>query len=124
MQPRAVLTLQLPIDLVSRACRGASGAAAKPLPNLPVTFHRKVKSSGYGMVQPPVRLGHAKPAPVRVTKPAPPSALLARHVASMRQYPLDCAPPAAPQPQHALPGNAPLHSGAIVRLAFSGEASR
>jgi hypothetical protein len=38
----------------------------RQLTDQPVTFHRKVKSSGYGFVQPKVQLGCSKPAPVKV----------------------------------------------------------
>jgi len=89
-----------------------------------VTFHRKVKSSGYGFVQPPVRLGHAKPAPMRVApRPSAPAAA-GFGGAGGRAYPVACPPPVEPQPRNALPGGAPLHNGAVVRLAYSGDAGR
>jgi hypothetical protein len=51
----------------------SSSSSSKPrvkpgrqLTDQPVTFHRKVKSSGYGFVQPKVQLGCSRPAPVKV----------------------------------------------------------
>lgn len=92
--------------------------------NQPVTFHKRVKSSGYGVVQPKITLGRPPPAPVRVNPKPSVGNGLGRNLLSDRCYPADSDPPLHHQPQHAMPGNAPLHAGAICRLAFSTDASR
>ena len=55
--------LQTPVH--KGACKGGK---AKGLEDKPVTFHKKVKSSGYGFIQPKVELGKSKPAAVKVGK--------------------------------------------------------
>lgn len=55
----------------------------------PVTFHRKIKSSGYGFVQPKIKLGQAKPAPIKVGLQGNKGPqLLAHQLSVQRQYPL------------------------------------
>lgn len=111
----------------------SAGSAASPsknggkggLMNHPVTFHKKVKSSGYGFVQGPIKLGRPPPAPVKVnSRPPLGGGGGGKGLLTARAYPTDAGPPVQHQPQHALPGNAPTHSGAVVRLAFSPDASR
>ncbi|KAJ9518705.1 hypothetical protein QJQ45_018715 [Haematococcus lacustris] len=107
-----------------KAGRGGGRGRGQAGANQPVTFHRKVKSSGYGFVHPAARLGRPPPSPVSVrTRPCAASTV-AKHLLQARQYPVSSGPPAHPQPQHCLPGQAPLHQGALLRLRFSGDASR
>jgi hypothetical protein len=58
-----------PGKLASPASKGLSrGGKVKVLEDKPVTFHKKVKSSGYGYIQPKVELGKSKPAAVKVLR--------------------------------------------------------
>lgn len=55
----------------------------------PVTFHKKIKSSGYGFVQPKVKMGQPKPTPIKVGLQGNKSPqLLVHQLSSQRQYPL------------------------------------
>ncbi|GLC47410.1 hypothetical protein PLESTB_001960900 [Pleodorina starrii] len=112
----------------SSSSSSPSSKPVKPAPaikNQPVTFHSKIKSSGYGFVQPSTQLGRAPPPPVKLS--ARPSAVssVGRHLVEARQYPADCGPLTAHQPRNALPGGQAVHpGGAIVRIAYSSDASR
>lgn len=83
--------------------------------NKPVTFHAKVKSSGYGSAKPQgprldLQGPFSKPKPAR-QKSAEPRVRIAK------TYPVDCAPLSAHQPQHDLPE--PVHLGAPINcLSF------
>ncbi|KAG2454671.1 hypothetical protein HYH02_000510 [Chlamydomonas schloesseri] len=91
----------------------------------PVTFHAKVKSSGYGVLQPSTQLGRAPPPAVKLAPRAAAASAVNRHMAAARNYPLDCGPLVCHQPKNALPGGAAAHpGGAIVRVAYSSDASR
>jgi WD40 repeat protein len=80
----------------------------------PVTFHSRVKSSGYGSVA-PVRTMFGKKLPVKPkAKPVSPDE---------RSYPVDCDMLNNFQKQHSvLP--APLHGGAILKASYSHDATR
>ncbi|GLI68282.1 hypothetical protein VaNZ11_012640 [Volvox africanus] len=102
-----------------------SGKVASGIKNQPVTFHNKIKSSGYGFMQAPTQLGRAPPPPVKLPSRAAAVSSVGRHMVESRQYPLDCGPLVAHQPRNALAGGQPVHpGGAIVRVAFSSDASR
>ncbi|GIL86343.1 hypothetical protein Vretifemale_14642, partial [Volvox reticuliferus] len=102
-----------------------SGKVAPGIKNQPVTFHNKIKSSGYGYMQAPTQLGRAPPPPVKLPSRAAAVSSVGRHMVESRQYPLDCGPLVTHQPRNALPGGQPVHpGGAIVRVAFSSDASR
>ncbi|KAG2486748.1 hypothetical protein HYH03_014550, partial [Edaphochlamys debaryana] len=112
----------------SRAGSGrgpSAGGKGGSVLDKPVTFHSKIKSSGYGFVQAPHQLGRAPPKPVKLPPKAQASSSVSRYTVEARQYPLDAGPLTAHQPRNALPGNAPVHpGGAIVRIAYSSDASR
>ncbi|KAF6257814.1 WD40-repeat-containing domain protein [Scenedesmus sp. NREL 46B-D3] len=118
-----------------RSLASASKAAASPkpkpkkaLPDKPVTFHKQIKSSGYGFVQPKVKLGQAKPAPVKVGGPGASRVpqLLSQQLSGQRRYPLDAVAPGewALQPEQGLPGGQAVHNGAVLRLEFAGDGCR
>ncbi|PNW86908.1 hypothetical protein CHLRE_02g100800v5 [Chlamydomonas reinhardtii] len=91
----------------------------------PVTFHAKVKSSGYGVLQPSTQLGRAPPPPVKLAPRAAAASAVNRHMAAARAYPLDCGPLLSHQTRNTLPGGAAAHpGGAIVRVAYSSDAGR
>eukprot|EP00878_Enallax_costatus_P040961 GHUV01047382.1.p1 GENE.GHUV01047382.1~~GHUV01047382.1.p1 ORF type:complete len:318 (+),score=81.62 GHUV01047382.1:558-1511(+) len=106
---------------------GSPCVASKPkssskgqLPEKPVTFHKKIKSSGYGIVQPKMKLGQAKPAPIKVGLQGNKGPqLLAHQLAADRQYPMDSGPPVTPLPEQALPNDEPVHGGGILQVAFA-----
>eukprot|EP00793_Prasinoderma_coloniale_P001463 PRCOL_00005238-RA len=89
--------------------------------NRPVTFRSRIKSSGYGSEAP-----WRKPTTAKVAKRKGSGAIKGPNGGSAlpRQYPLDSEPPLCYQAKHALPDNAPVHGGAIVRLAFSPDGAR
>ncbi|GAX86685.1 hypothetical protein CEUSTIGMA_g14092.t1, partial [Chlamydomonas eustigma] len=109
----------------SKSPAGPTASVKRLAPKMsqPVTFNRKIKSSGYGFVQPQVRMGCAPPAPIKVTKTAATSSI-GRHLLHQRSYPIMCEPLIHPQPKNSLPGNAPVHGSAILRIAYSSDASR
>lgn len=72
----------------------------------------------YGFVQPQVKLGRAPPAPVKVSKGVATSSV-GKHLAQQRQYPVDCGPLVERQPRNVLPGNAPVHGAAVMRVSYS-----
>eukprot|EP00775_Hariotina_reticulata_P012463 gene12463-12598_t len=94
--------------------------------NKPVTFHKQIKSSGYGFLQPKVQLGKAKPAPVKLQPGLSRGVMpLAQQLAAHRQYPMDSRPPVVHHPEIMLPDNQPVHPAAgIVRVAYSGDGCR
>ena len=71
-------------------------------------------------MQPPVRMGCAPPARVKVSKAIATSAM-GRHLLQQRQYPVTCEPLVQHQPRNALPGNTPVHGSAVLRIAYSSE---
>ncbi|TYZ68738.1 hypothetical protein PybrP1_009322 [[Pythium] brassicae (nom. inval.)] len=87
----------------------------------PVTFHARVKSSGYGSAAPFGQLAKAR-ASIRDRKtgagrpPAPAPAL-----AFLKEYPVQCGLLQHFQQQHALPRQA-LHQGAIHYVEYSSDA--
>eukprot|EP00742_Colponemidia_sp_Colp-10_P010670 GILJ01011742.1.p1 GENE.GILJ01011742.1~~GILJ01011742.1.p1 ORF type:complete len:890 (-),score=91.12 GILJ01011742.1:105-2774(-) len=83
--------------------------------NLPVTFHSKVKSSGYG-APPVMKLFGSKGNAKKAT--APKRAGLSAH---LRQYPVTGGPPVDFQMEHVLPSDPPLMSGPITRVRYSGD---
>lgn len=99
-------------------------APSKKLEDLPVTFHRKVKSSGYGLVHGPTRLGSSRPSPVKVAHNQTPGTKVFMMTKAMRQYPLSCGPLTCGQEQHTLPGRAPVHGGAIVSMTYAPDGGR
>ncbi|KAG1664713.1 hypothetical protein FOA52_006690 [Chlamydomonas sp. UWO 241] len=104
---------------------GRPRSTVKPLTNQPVTFHKKVKSSGYGFVQPQIRIGATPPKKVAVSKSgSAATSALGRHFVQQRTYPLGCGPLVHAQPGNALPGGARAHNGAVLHLAFSPDARR
>ena len=92
-----------------------------PLTPLPPLFlvSPLIQSSGYGAGPPPVPLGgrprRAPPATSRKgTSGAP-----ARHGARLALYPMGGAAPVAPAPGQCLPGDAAVHGGPALRVAYS-----
>ena len=71
-------------------------------------------------MQPPVRMGCAPPARVKVSKAVATSAM-GRHLLQQRQYPVACEPLVQHQPRNALPGNTPVHGSAVLRISYSSE---
>lgn len=65
-------------------------------------------------------MGRAPPALVKVTKAVATSAV-GRHLVQQRQYPVACGPLIHHQPKNALPGNVPVHSSAVLGIAYSSE---
>ena len=86
----------------------------------PVTFHSRIKSSGYGKVEPLRFLGRQVQSR---TLPKRPSNNL-KTGRLLRQYPLDCDPVHEFQDHHALEGDAPVHGGPILRCRFCPDGSR
>ena len=104
----------------SSGSTGSSSSSKKPgIVNKPVTFHQKVKSSGYGFVQPTVKMGSAPPPKVKVTK-AVATSQMGRHLLAQRQYPSDCGLLVELRPS--LPGA--FHASAVLSLSYSSDASR
>jgi hypothetical protein len=71
----------------SKAAGSKPGSSKKPgqLVDKPLTFHSKIRSSGYGMVQPKMKIGCSKPAAKPVaTRLAAPTAL-GRHITAQLQ---------------------------------------
>eukprot|EP00698_Gefionella_okellyi_P009607 TRINITY_DN2459_c0_g1_i4.p1 TRINITY_DN2459_c0_g1~~TRINITY_DN2459_c0_g1_i4.p1 ORF type:complete len:730 (-),score=168.58 TRINITY_DN2459_c0_g1_i4:73-2262(-) len=85
----------------------------------PVTFHAKVKSSGYGKEAPVTRM--FVPNFSRKPKPKPKKPEGAKGVL-LHEYPSDSAPPQYIQRKHLICN--PVHNSAIIRIAFSGNAKR
>eukprot|EP00798_Chlamydomonas_sp_ICE-L_P014831 gene14831-20884_t len=102
--------------------RAGVGGGSK-VPNLPVTFNKKIKSSGYGMVQPQIKMGRSIPTPVKMTKTGATSNV-ARHLIRQRQYPIDCSPFIQHQAQNVLSEGAKVHGAALTRLMYSSDSSR
>ncbi|KXZ44757.1 hypothetical protein GPECTOR_62g872 [Gonium pectorale] len=101
-----------------------SGKPGAGVRDQPVTFHSKIKSSGYGFVQPSTKLGRAPPPPVKVGKASATSSV-GKHLMAARSYPLDAGPLTEHQPRNVLPGGEAVHpGGAIVAIAYSSDASR
>lgn len=86
----------------------------------PVTFHARVRSSGYGsaapfgLAKPRTSLRDRKMGGVALSKPAASPAFL-------KEYPVACGLLQHFQPQHALPRHA-LHAGAILHVEFASDA--
>ncbi|GFR52879.1 hypothetical protein Agub_g15511, partial [Astrephomene gubernaculifera] len=113
-----------PASSPSKPSSKGPGGGGSGVRNQPVTFHAKVKSSGYGFVHPTTQLGRAPPPPVKVGRSAAASSV-GRQLLESRQYPADCGPLTTHQSRNSLPGGEAVHpGGAIVRIAFSSDASR
>jgi hypothetical protein len=107
---------------VKASFKASSSSSSKQI-NHPVTFHKQIKSSGYGFLQPKVQLGKAKPAPVKIQPGLSRQVMmpLGQQLAANRQYPMESSPPVVFHPEIVLPDNQPVHPAAgIVRLAYSG----
>eukprot|EP00899_Mesostigma_viride_P012932 jgi/Mesvir1/2163/Mv16675-RA.2 len=123
---------------------GGSGSGGGSLVDKPVTFHTRIKSSGYGSspARLPSRSGpdasgsaRARPTPPRSQSASisgPPSGRrsaggakpgAAKNSILCKQYPVTCGPLVEYQAKHSM-GNAPLHGGPIMRLAFSEDGCR
>eukprot|EP00002_Diphylleia_rotans_P035481 TRINITY_DN7750_c0_g1_i1.p1 TRINITY_DN7750_c0_g1~~TRINITY_DN7750_c0_g1_i1.p1 ORF type:complete len:881 (+),score=138.30 TRINITY_DN7750_c0_g1_i1:71-2713(+) len=76
----------------------------------PVTFHNRIKSSGYGSTPPVILKGK------QVLKRSGSSSSLLE-----RKYPVNCNPPHIPQPRAA---SIPPHTGAILRVVYSNSGER
>uniref|UniRef100_A0A7S3VM98 Uncharacterized protein n=1 Tax=Dunaliella tertiolecta TaxID=3047 RepID=A0A7S3VM98_DUNTE len=100
-------------------CAGSNAVSKQP-----IVFHRQIKSSGYGFVQPPVKLGRPPPPPVKLPARPIPTSNVTRHLLQARSYPMKCDPPLIPQERNCLPNQATAHHGAITRLRYSSDASR
>ena len=87
----------------------------------PITFHAKVKSSGYGKVQPLRFLGKPVASRAPATKKANGGLKSGR---LMRSYPMDCEPVHNFQGHHALDGEEGVHTGPILRACFCPDGSR
>uniref|UniRef100_A0A061S725 Wd repeat-containing protein 27-like n=1 Tax=Tetraselmis sp. GSL018 TaxID=582737 RepID=A0A061S725_9CHLO len=100
------------------------------LRNMPVTFHSKVKSSGYGATPSAQRLCqrpgalHAQRAANHRARSQTVSHGVPEQFEALKQYPVDCDPITSLQPKHRLPNNARLHAGPIFRLAYSPDGTK
>ena len=110
--------------MAARLTPGKKGAVVK---NMPVTFHKSVKSSGYGAGPPPPPLFGGGPstraARAARTKHSGGSRTAGGAAASATAYPVGGPPPS----QLATPpatGEAPVHASAALRLAFAPDGSR
>lgn len=112
------------LNLPSLAVVAGAKLPKKSAADKPVTFHTRIRSSGYGAAAP---FG-AKPKPrtsIQARKTPPRSARLspgkAAATAFLKEYPVNCGLLQHFQQQHALPRNA-LHEGAIHHVEFSSDA--
>lgn len=113
--PDSVLNLPS-LAVVAGAKLPKKAPAGKRSLDKPVTFHTRIKSSGYGAATPfsTKHLRDRKAQQARQQSPPKPNAFL-------KEYPSACGVLQHFQPKHALPRGA-LHNGAIHAIEFSGDA--
>ncbi|QDZ23515.1 WD40 repeat domain-containing protein [Chloropicon primus] len=88
--------------------------------NKPVTFHSRIKSSGYGKVEPLKFLGKQVQSRTLVKRAS--SNLKSGRL--LKSYPMDCEPVHTFQDHHALDNDAAVHSAPILRVRFCPDGSR
>ncbi|DBA03491.1 TPA: hypothetical protein N0F65_002899 [Lagenidium giganteum] len=117
--------LLLPPLSASRAAATTTSKTTKKGLDKPVTFHTRVKSSGYGAAAP--FAAKKKTIQDRKTPPKRSPSRDQQHGASprldtfLKEYPIDCGLLQHYQQQHALPPRT-LHQGAIHHIEFSHDA--
>ena len=75
------------------------------IPDKPVTFHKKIKSSGYGVASKPLKKGK-------------------NLLAKQKNYPLDSACPSILQEDQKFPKDSPLHSGPIFNISYNKDGTK
>ena len=108
------------ISSYESATRRKSSGRGQRLGNQPVTFHSRIKSSGYGKIEPLKFLGRQVKSRSALKKPS--SNLKTARL--LKSYPLDCEPVHHFQEHHLLDNDEMVHSAPILRMGFCPDGTR
>lgn len=108
--PNQDVNVIMTFEPISNLLNNFSSKTKKPvkkgkIENKPVTFHKKIKSSGYGANQKPAKR---------------PKNLLA----TVKPYPMSCPPPSILDEDQNFPKDSPLHNGPIFNISYSKDGTR